>query len=66
MVVKLIPMGSWVQTDMGNSGAQAFGLEQAPDSVDESCDGMIELFDAATKETHGGRFWHYHGEQEAW
>lgn len=51
---------------MGNSGAQVFGLEEAPDSVDESVDGMVKLFDLATKETHGGKFWHYHGEQDAW
>jgi norsolorinic acid ketoreductase len=51
---------------MGNKGARAFGLEQAPESLDDSCDGMMKLFDAATKESHGGKFWHYHGEQESW
>lgn len=51
---------------MGNNGAKAFGLERAPDSVDESVDGMIKLFDIAAKGTHGGKFWYYHGGQEAW
>lgn len=63
---RLTLIDSWVQTDMGNSGAQVFGLEEAPDSLDESVDGMVKLFDAATKETHGGKFWHHHGEQDAW
>ncbi|KIV86126.1 hypothetical protein PV11_01761 [Exophiala sideris] len=57
----------WVTTDMGNMGArELFGLEQAPDSLDESCDGMVKLFDEATKETHGGKFWQYTGKEEAW
>ncbi|KAK4943665.1 hypothetical protein LTR10_016762 [Elasticomyces elasticus] len=57
----------WVTTDMGNMGArELFGLEQAPDNLDESCDGMVKLFDEATKETHGGKFWRYTGKEEAW
>jgi hypothetical protein len=33
---------SWVQTDMGNAGAVANGLKEAPTTVMESVNGMIE------------------------
>ncbi|EXJ55060.1 uncharacterized protein A1O5_12799 [Cladophialophora psammophila CBS 110553] len=56
----------WVRTDMGDSGARVFGLEHAPDSLLDSCDGMIKLFDEATKETHGGKLWQYDGIQLPW
>lgn len=51
---------------MGNTSARMLGLEQAPTTLEESCDGMIKLFDAATKESHGGRLWNYEGKQEPW
>ncbi|KIV76816.1 hypothetical protein PV11_08677 [Exophiala sideris] len=68
---KWVTMGSIagsieVPTDMGSNGARLFGFEEAPDSLDGSCDGMVKLFDAATKKTHGGRFWQYYGEVESW
>ncbi|KAI1621969.1 hypothetical protein EDD37DRAFT_683884 [Exophiala viscosa] len=56
----------WVTSDMGNMGARLFGLEQAPDSLDESCDNLVKLFDEATKETHGGKFWWHNGKEESW
>ncbi|KIW86605.1 uncharacterized protein Z519_12789 [Cladophialophora bantiana CBS 173.52] len=56
----------WVQTDMGDSGARVFGLEHAPDSLPDSCDGMIKLFDEAAKETHGGKLWQHDGIQLPW
>jgi hypothetical protein len=31
----------WVQTDMGNAGAVANGLSEAPVTVKESVDGMV-------------------------
>lgn len=34
---------SWVQTDMGNSGAQALGMEKAEIPVAESVSGMIKV-----------------------
>ena len=62
----LIPYISWVQTDLGNNGARFFGYEQAPLTIDESCNGMVKLIDMATKESNGGRFWNYDGGQETW
>lgn len=45
----------WVQTDMGNFGARSLGLGEAPLGVEESVTGMKKVFDAARKESHGGR-----------
>ena len=56
----------WCQPEMGNSGAVYFGVEQAPVTVEESCSKMVELIDAVTKESHGGRLWDYAGEQLPW
>ncbi|TDZ25141.1 Norsolorinic acid ketoreductase nor1 [Colletotrichum orbiculare MAFF 240422] len=52
----------FVQTDLGNSGARFFGLEEAPLSVDESCDGMMRVIATSTKERHGGKMVSYDGE----
>lgn len=51
---------------MGNGGAAMLGLEKADITVEESVVPMIALFDAATRETHGGKFWNYDGTQKAW
>lgn len=56
----------WVQTDLGNTGAIYFGLEQAPVTVVDSCSGMVKLLDGVTKELHGGKLWDYTGEQLPW
>ncbi|POS68671.1 aflatoxin biosynthesis ketoreductase nor-1 [Diaporthe helianthi] len=48
----------FVQTEMGNNAARtALGIEKAALGVDESCDGIVKVIDAATKGSHGGRFW---------
>lgn len=51
---------------MGNSSAVMFGFEQAPLTLETSCDGMVKVIDAAKKESHGGRLWNYEGKQDAW
>jgi norsolorinic acid ketoreductase len=63
---KLTSLLRFVQTEMGNNGARVFGLEKAFLTVKESCDGMVELFDSAKKESHGGKFWNYDGKPEGW
>lgn len=60
------PLYSWVQTEMGNSSAKAFGLQQAPLGVKESCSGVEALIGEATKESHGGKLWGHDGKQQAW
>lgn len=41
----LLPIGvnSWVQTDMGNAGAVAFGLQKAEIAVEESLSGLVKV-----------------------
>ncbi|RFU29494.1 hypothetical protein B7463_g6825, partial [Scytalidium lignicola] len=56
----------WVQTEGGNSSAQAFGLPEAPVKLDDSVNGMIGVLDVATKESHGGKMWGHDGKQQAW
>ena len=57
---------SWVQTDLGNFGAEAFGVEKAAITVQESVTGMIKVIDAAARETHSGKLWTYDGRQVPW
>lgn len=33
---------SWVQTDMGNAGARANGMDEAPLTLDASVKGMLD------------------------
>lgn len=33
----------WVQTEMGNAGARAFGMEKATLELDESIRGMVHV-----------------------
>ncbi|KAI6081464.1 NAD(P)-binding protein [Hypoxylon rubiginosum] len=56
----------FVQTDLGNFAAQLAGLEQAFVTVEDSAAGVVKLVDGATKESHGGRFWNYTGDEVAW
>ncbi|KAK2766855.1 hypothetical protein FQN54_006169 [Arachnomyces sp. PD_36] len=56
----------WVQTDMGNGGAKAFGLEKAEVSVSDSVNGMTKVIDAATKEETSGKFLFYNGSLQTW
>lgn len=56
----------WVQTDLGNSGARALGLESAYITVKESCDGMMKVITSSTKENHGGKKVLYTGDIEEW
>ncbi|KAI1476411.1 NAD(P)-binding protein [Daldinia eschscholtzii] len=58
-------------TDMARVALK--GLEAVHDkipiqliSVDESCQGMVKVIDAATKATHGGRFLTYAGDEDTW
>ncbi|KAI1122104.1 hypothetical protein F5Y10DRAFT_254869 [Nemania abortiva] len=56
----------WVQTDMGNSAAQGWGMESAPDAIDESCDGILKVLTTGTKEKYGGKVVLYNGEVQVW
>ena len=56
----------FVQTDLGNEGARAFGMEQAPTTVDESVGGMYQVLTTATKNKYGGKVVLYTGEVQTW
>ncbi|KAI0180957.1 NAD(P)-binding protein [Hypoxylon sp. FL1284] len=56
-----------VQTEMGVSVGKGTGtLEWFSTPIDDSCDGMVRLIDAATKESHGGKFLDFEGKPETW
>lgn len=56
----------FVQTESGNAAARIFGMEEAPLTVDESVDGMLNVIKTATKDAVGGRVVLYTGEVQAW
>ncbi|KAB8218034.1 hypothetical protein BDV33DRAFT_205815 [Aspergillus novoparasiticus] len=56
----------FVQTDMGNRGAQCNGLEKAPMTISESVEGIVSQVEKASKETTSGRFIKHDGEQLPW
>lgn len=55
----------FVQTDMGNAGAQAFGLERASITVEDSVNGMLKVIDEA-KRQEKAQFIDYTGKEVAW
>ncbi|KAJ7804981.1 hypothetical protein B0H14DRAFT_3773246 [Mycena olivaceomarginata] len=57
-LVTLAISPGWVATDMGNTGAVAHGLPQAPVSMEDSMARILARVDAMTKEM-SGRFWNY-------
>lgn len=62
----LLTVYRWVQTDLGQAGADAFGYEKAAITVEESVSGLIKVIDASSRETHGGKLWVYDGQQVPW
>ncbi|CAG8058833.1 unnamed protein product [Penicillium salamii] len=56
----------WVQTDMGNGAAKWWGMESAPDTVEKSTSGMVDVITNGTKEQYGGKVVLYNGEVQEW
>ncbi|KEY73079.1 hypothetical protein S7711_06151 [Stachybotrys chartarum IBT 7711] len=56
----------FVQTELGNRGARTFAMDKAAITVEESVQGVVNVIDASTKETHGGKLWKWTGEEEPW
>ncbi|KAF2994671.1 hypothetical protein E8E13_001384 [Curvularia kusanoi] len=52
----------FVQTDMGNRGAEFAGLDQAPNTVEESVEGIAKEIEDATREKCLGSFRTFDGE----
>ncbi|CAF1164435.1 unnamed protein product [Rotaria sp. Silwood1] len=55
-----------VQTDMGNAGVKAIGLDQAPVTIEDSVQGQLKIIDGATREKTSGRFWSFDGKELVW
>jgi norsolorinic acid ketoreductase len=51
---------------MGNQGALANGLTEAPTTVEESADGIIDKIENSTREKTSGTFVSYDGEKYPW
>jgi len=56
----------WVQTEMGNAGAKAAGIPEAPVTLKDSIDGLTKQIDASTRENAGGQFLSFDGEKLPW
>ncbi|KAJ7644598.1 hypothetical protein FB45DRAFT_1116199 [Roridomyces roridus] len=49
----------WVQTEMGNQGAVANGMAEAPETVEDSVNGILARVDQAKTKELSGRFWNF-------
>jgi len=56
----------WVQTDMGNSAAVGIGLDAAPNTLEESVNGIISVIDSSTREETSGEFMSFDKEPILW
>ncbi|KAJ5817314.1 Short-chain dehydrogenase/reductase SDR [Penicillium robsamsonii] len=56
----------WVQTDLGNRGADAFGFEKAAVTVEDSAAGVVKVIDVSTLQTHSGKLFNFYGNEEPW
>ena len=52
----------FVQTSFGNAAAELFGMGKAPVTVEDSTEGLMELFGNIKREEHGGKVVLYTGE----
>jgi norsolorinic acid ketoreductase len=51
---------------MGNAGALACGMKQAPLTLEPSITGMLDKIDSATRENSSGKFVTFNGEKPSW
>ncbi|KAN0108851.1 aflatoxin biosynthesis ketoreductase-like protein nor-1 [Hyaloscypha variabilis] len=56
----------WLQTEMGNDAATGVGMEQAPLSVEDGVNGIIDKLDKSTREKDSGTFISFDGEHIPW
>ncbi|KAF2259786.1 putative aflatoxin biosynthesis ketoreductase nor-1 [Lojkania enalia] len=65
-IVSFVLDPGFVQTDMGNSGAQKFGMEKAFTTIEDSINFLVPTIDNATKEKTSGHFPSIEGGDFAW
>jgi len=51
---------------MGNGGAVAHGMAEAPTEVQDSIDGLVSTIDKATRENAGGKLMDFAGDTPGW
>ncbi|KAH7133772.1 hypothetical protein EDB81DRAFT_887583 [Dactylonectria macrodidyma] len=56
----------FLDTDMGNRGAKILGIEKPPHNAGDNAKAMVKLVDAATRETHSGKFWTFDSKEVPW
>ncbi|CAH0025565.1 unnamed protein product [Clonostachys rhizophaga] len=56
----------FLDTDMGTRGAKHFGMEKPPHSAADNAKAIVKLIDAATRETHSGKFLTFDGDEVPW
>ncbi|TGO90558.1 hypothetical protein BPOR_0059g00010 [Botrytis porri] len=56
----------WVQTDLGNIGANHFGFDATPLGVAECAAGLDQVIAKSTRKTYGGKLYKWDGEILPW
>ncbi|KAM5346295.1 hypothetical protein ACJ41O_009300 [Fusarium nematophilum] len=56
----------FLDTDMGNRGAKLLGLDKPPHDTGDNARAIVRLIDAATRETHSGKFLTFDGKEVPW
>lgn len=56
----------WVQTEMGNAGAEAAGIEKADITLEQSVAGLTSVIDKASREETSGKLMNYDGNVLPW
>ncbi len=51
---------------MGNEGARHNGVKEAPTTIQESVDGVVDKIDNATREETSGKFISFDGKKYPW
>jgi norsolorinic acid ketoreductase len=51
---------------MGNAGALAHGMTEAPLTLEQSLSGMLDKIDKGTHENSSGKFMTFDGEKPSW
>jgi len=56
----------WVQTDMGNAGANEHGMTEAPVTLEECVSGMVSKIDSSSRKETSGTFVSFDGAHVNW
>jgi hypothetical protein len=66
LILTALTFLKWVQTDMGNAGAEAAGVHQADITLEDSINGLVSVIDKATREETSGNLMNYDGSVLPW